>query len=350
MYMRVLYWGSLSWGSTSLARFRAMTQLADDVYGVDSSALLGEYLYRSVVQRVQIRLCWPPLIHRLAVELKRESDRYCPTCVWIDQGFQIPGDALKDVRATTGATLIHFSLDSLTAPGTSSRSFADAIGQYDYCVTTKAHELAYYRQLGARSVLLGSEGVDPDIHRPVNMSAVDTERFGCDVVFIGQAMRRRADLMASVALRTTASVKIYGRGWHRTLQRYGLGHLAHGWAFGDEYAYALCGAKIALGILNESVGDQQTTRCFEIPACGTFMLAQRTPALCELFRESIEATYFDSEEELTDKVRFYLAHETERNHIALAGFKRVQTIRCSWRDRLVSLLDQMRIALASTPR
>jgi spore maturation protein CgeB len=91
------------------------------------------------------------------------------------------------------------------------------------------------------------------------------------------------------------------------------------------------------------VGDQQTTRCFEIPACRTFMLAQRTPALCDLFRDGIEAAFFDSEQELTDKIRYYLMHETERKRVADAGYKRVQTIRCSWKDRLASLLDQMQM-------
>jgi spore maturation protein CgeB len=337
---RLLYWGALSWGSTSLARMRALATLVGDCYAINSRELLGEYLYRTLWQRIKYRVAFPPLIKEVSAQLFRECHRYQPDIVWIDQGSVVSRDVLAEMREN-GSTLIHYTLDSLQAPGMLNRVFLRAIPEYDYCVTSKAHEASEYARLGARQVLLTADGFDPAIHRPVEMSREDGERFGCDVAFIGQAMSRRINFLTSLAFQTTATLKVYGRGWPQALQPCDLNGLAGGWVFGHEYALAICGAKIALAMLNESVGDQQTTRCFEIPACGTFMLSQRTPALCELFREDREAAFFESEQELIDKVHFYLAHDAERRRIADAGYVRVQSLRCSWRDRMSDLLHRI---------
>jgi hypothetical protein len=328
---------------------RALANLVEDCYAVNSGEVLGEYLYRTKWQRAKIRIALPSLVREVAAQLLREYDRYHPDCVWIDQGALVCRDTLAEMHRT-GTTLAHYTLDSLHAPGMLNRIFGRAISQYDYCVTSKENAAEEYARLGARAVLLSADGIDPAIHRPIRLGREDFNRFGCDVVFIGQAMSRRARFLARIASQTAAIVKVYGRGWSRALEPYRLGELARGWVFGDQYARALCGAKIALGMLNDSVGDQQTTRCFEIPACGTFMLAQRTLRLRELFREGQEAAYFESEEELVDKVRFYLAHEAERQRIAEAGYARVQALRCSWEDRMADLLDRMGIDRAPKAR
>lgn len=325
---------------------RALSGLVDDCYAVNSGEVLGEYLFRSPWQRLKMRMGVGPAAWGVAAQLQREYDRYMPDCVWIDQGSLVGRNTLAAFRRGK-AKLVHYSLDSLNAPGMLTQTFAKAICEYDYCITSKSHEISKYLSHGARAVIITGDGIDPALHRPVIMSGSNLREFGCDVVFIGQAMRRRAQLIAEVALRTNAAVRTYGRGWRSALQPYGLAKLSTGWVFGDEYARALCGTKIALGMLNESVGDQQTTRCYEIPACGVFMLAQRTPSLCEVFREGQEAAYFESAEELVDKVNFYLIHERERRRIAEAGRSRVQTIGCTWRDRMAELLERMRIVSAA---
>jgi spore maturation protein CgeB len=52
------------------------------------------------------------------------------------------------------------------------------------------------------------------------------------------------------------------------------------------------------------------------------MLAERTTEHQTYFEEDKEAVYFNSFEEMIDKIRFYLQHEQSRARIAEAGYNR----------------------------
>ena len=85
--------------------------------------------------------------------------------------------------------------------------------------------------------------------------------------------------------------------------------------------------------------DLQTTRSVEIPACGSFMLAERTIEHLAMFEEGKEAAYFSSNDELLQKCRYYLAHEDERKQIAAAGHQRCENSGYSNYDRIKAIID-----------
>ena len=90
---------------------------------------------------------------------------------------------------------------------------------------------------------------------------------------------------------------------------------------GDDYCKSLQAFKISLCFLRKMNFDRQTTRSVEIPACGGFMLAERTEEHLSMFKEGKEAAFFSSNIELLEKCRYFLNHEEERNLIAKNGFK-----------------------------
>ena len=97
-----------------------------------------------------------------------------------------------------------------------------------------------------------------------------------------------------------------------------------------------------LGLLYRENRDLQTSRSFEIPACGGFMLAERTEEHRMYFEEDKEAAYFDSFDELISKLRFYISHESVRLRIARAGYQRCLDSPYRYTDRARFALDLVR--------
>jgi len=108
--------------------------------------------------------------------------------------------------------------------------------------------------------------------------------------------------------------------------------------WGESYVRALASSRIALGLLSKRIPETTTTRSFEIPAAGTFMLAERTADHMALFDEGIEAEFFSTQEELRDKASFYLSHESAREKIAAFGRQRCLKSEYHSRDQLKKVL------------
>jgi spore maturation protein CgeB len=69
-------------------------------------------------------------------------------------------------------------------------------------------------------------------------------------------------------------------------------------------------------------GEQTKGRNFEIPGCGGFQLSYYAEDLEKHFRISDEVAIYHDEDDLLEKVRYYLRHDDEREEIAQAGHAR----------------------------
>jgi spore maturation protein CgeB len=116
----------------------------------------------------------------------------------------------------------------------------------------------------------------------------------------------------------------------------------HGFVTGRDYRLALGGAKIAINLVRRANRDDHVMRTFEVPACGAFMLAERTPTHQGLFQEDREAAFFNSHEELAAKVQHWLEHDTDRVAVASAGQRKILEGRHSYADRLDQILELAR--------
>ena len=134
-------------------------------------------------------------------------------------------------------------------------------------------------------------------------------------------------------------MRIWGAFWERFRVHHPNLRVERREVFQDEYAKVLCATKINLGFLRKMNRDQQTARSIEIPACGAFMLAERTDEHLGLFVEGVEAEFFADDTEMVEKVRHYLAHEEKRREIAAAGRQRCLTSGYSNQERLSKVLE-----------
>ena len=81
-------------------------------------------------------------------------------------------------------------------------------------------------------------------------------------------------------------------------------------------------------------------RDFEVPMSGGFYLVEHLDELREFFEFGREIETYRSREEMLDKIRFYLAHDEERDRIRQAG--RARCLRDhTWQRRFATAFEQM---------
>ncbi|HXB45822.1 MAG TPA: glycosyltransferase [Puia sp.] len=94
--------------------------------------------------------------------------------------------------------------------------------------------------------------------------------------------------------------------------------------YGDEYKSAV---KESTGVLNllrkqNILEGSHNMRTFEVPGYGGLLIANRTPEQQSFFQEDTEAVYFDSLEELKDRIGFLKKHDRLIDKIKAAGYQR----------------------------
>jgi hypothetical protein len=339
--LSMLYVGQLWEGSTTVDRMRSLRELGVRVIPFDTTPYLrrGNRLVRAIANRYH----FGPRVSRLNRDLSTFADRNRGFgCVWIDKGTWIWPSTLTHLKGKGSVRLVHFTPDSALL-GNQSRHFRKSIPRYDVLFTTKPFELDMHRELGARNLILTFQSYEQTRFLPAIPSAEELRRFSSDITFIGHYDPHYAQCIRALVLRGL-QVRVWGQKW----DRYRRWHpwaanvvAAHG-VWGRDYPAALRCAKIALGLLIKGIPETTTTRTFEIPACGVFMLAERSDAHRALFDEGKEAEFFACHEELIEKARYYLAHPEARQRIAQAGYRRCLKSGYSNRARLESMLERVR--------
>jgi len=357
--MKILFLGEIGPGQTSLMRMRALERLGHTVQGVHTGEPWKQT--RWLTRQMQRRLERGSVVDEINGAIREAARQFRPHLIWAEKQEFLRVQTIEDLRAL-GATLVHFTPDPYFALNWKRTRLMDlAIRAFDVLVYCKRYERQDYEALGKPAIYMPL-GYCDEVHRPLRSS---DSGWSCAVGFLGGWEPRREQLLHAVAA-TGAEVKLWGEYWDFvrdgkwTLRRYLILRqlagsepfrlkadtlLARAWqgreVYADDYARALTGSRIGLGFLRKTWPDQHTTRSFEIPACGSLLLADRTDEHQEFFAEGKEAEFFESAEELVDKVRFYCANDRARDAIAQAGYDRCIKGKYAYVHRLSAALESM---------
>ena len=338
--LSILYVGTAS--GTCLGRARALESLGHRIRLIASG--IPRTPLASTLYRVGHHLDRPPDLFGANRGILRAAARERFDLLWVDRGREIRAATLRRLRRhAPGLRMLSYSPDDMMSRHHTSVAYRACIPIYDLHVTTKSYNVAELRDLGARNVVFVDKGYDPGVHRPIELTVADRERFACDVGFVGYFEEDRSRMMLRLA-ESGVPVVVHGPRWSHLAGAHPNLMIRGGYLDGDDYAKAICATRINLGFLRKSARDLQTARSVEIPACAGFMLAERTDEHRRLFQEGVEAEFFEGFEELLEKCRQYLTHETERAAIAAAGRRRCLEGRYDNAARLTAILEQLRSA------
>lgn len=317
--MKLLYVANIRTGTITERRVAAFGRLGCEVETFNLRPYV-QALRNPISRRLAFRLDLGPIVNVVNRDLRARAIRGGYDAVFIAKGVLINPETVALLRrhARLGVC-IHYSADP-TLVHHRTPFFVRSVPEYSLCVTTKSYDLPHYEGLSPRDVLLVPQGYDPELALPV---AGHRTKLDYDVVFIGHSERHYAAVLRSVA-EVTESIAIWGP-WAKAVRREPV--LANFWqgssVYGVEYAHRLRAGRIGLGLLSRFHPDQATTRTYEIPAAGSFLLAERTQEHQQLFVEGMEAAFFSSAVELQERIAYYLTHVEERERVAAAGQRRV---------------------------
>lgn len=262
---------------------------------------------------------------------------------------------------------------------------------YDYCLVPEKFRLEDYHRIGANPIYC-QEAANPNIYKPYPLPQE------YDVTFVGQKYGDRPAYILYL-LDNGINVRVWGPGWQTTMPvlskmlaaqfaklktQYGwkgaLLQARHNWRQAahllasqldvrlskDEempvqLPQEICGetlsdeelikmysrSKISLGF--SSCGETQRCanrvlqvrlRDFEAPMSGTFYMTEYMSELEEFFDIGKEIVCYHDKTDLADKIRYYLAHDNERERIRHAGHQRAVSDH-SWHKRFETIFHEI---------
>lgn len=252
---------------------------------------------------------------------------------------------------------------------------------FDFCLVPEKFRIKDYLAMGARPIYC-QEAANPNIYKPYDLP----QEF--DVTFIGQAYGERPAYIAYL-IGQGIDLRVWGYGWHASSQSGGredvgllerlarsgrklltpegrrilsrnLGQMLN---IGDQARlpeYVLGGllsdeemirmysrSKINIGFSgcgSTHESDERIVqvrlRDFEVPMSGGFYMVEYMEELEEFYEIGKEIVCYTGPEDLAGKVKYYLAHDAERETIRRAGYERCQRDH-SWQRRFEMAFREM---------
>ena len=308
-------------GATDYGFLRAFRRAGHSVINVPDTDFVPVG-WQSLQLKALRRVTLAAMVADYQKALIEAARQLAPQLFFIFKGTYVRAATIDAIRQL-GAVAINVYPDvSFTVHGP---HIAGALPRYDWIFTTKSYGVSDLEQgLGIRQASFLSHGYDPETHFPAALDDFDRARLASQAAFIGTWSPKKEALLGCLRKALPElDLKVWGNQWDGAAATLG-NTLMHRPLFGREYVKAICATDINIAILSEargvaSSGDLSTTRTFEIPAAGGFMLHERTAEVQSFFEEGKECAMFAGADELTAQVRHYLAHPDARMRIAEAG-------------------------------
>lgn len=333
--MKVLYIGDLCPNGTCRQRMDALSRLGLDAHPVDvrPALIAGGRIARSLRLRSQIGMA----ITRLNQHILEQAARLRPDLIWLDKPVFIRPGTLETLRRG-GARLVHYTCDNPftpTGPMGQWRLLRRSFAHVDLHLVPRQSGLEDYRQAGAGLVAMMPFAFDPFTHYPQPEARQEHP-----LVFIGSPHDRRPHFLTRMA-DAGLPISVAGPRWPRLPKV-----MIRGDGFwGAEYRAEICRSLLCMAFITHANRDSCAHKSFEITACGTALLAERSPHHQALFREDEDAAFFDCVEEAVEKARWYLSHDEARRTMARKGCQRIWSSGNSNEERMAAALAHLDPAL-----
>jgi spore maturation protein CgeB len=277
-----------------------------------------------LVARIQKRYRTGPLLYRINRDLVSSVKKARPDLTFIYRCPYVFGDTMGELKRYSKALFVYNNDDPFSPnyPKYFWRHHFAGLPHCDHIFCFRSKNLNEYRSLGySNTSILLPYYVRAKHHY---ISEKSENKYSCDVLFAGHFEPDGRDDIILRILESGIDVKLFGTEWtsskHYKTFCNTFGRIA---PLREDYNLALNSTKIALVFLSKVNHDVVTTRTFEIPATRTFMMSEYSAEGEQYFKKGVEAEYFQTPNELIDKLTFYLQNAEVREKIARAGYAKL---------------------------
>ena len=275
----------------------------------------GLILSEILALRTAARLIAPLSKRSFNTAILNEAKRLRPDILFAVKGTFIAKSTVIMLREWGIPTVIFYPDYRLQYPGLD-EGMLDAC---DLIITSKSFQVPYLAErIGEGRVAFVHHGYVPAVHRRRTPEGA-TPEYLWDVSYVGNASPSKVEWLVDVARHIgDRRFIVVGHRWMEAAKGTPLEPfiLGHGLA-GDHFARVIEHSRINIALHmgkggNQGWEDLVSTRTFEIPASGGFMLHIDNPEVRSLFKVPEEIDVFSSTDELNAKIDYYLKHPDER--------------------------------------
>ena len=265
----------------------------------------------------------------IEVERRRPDLIFC-----VLMGYEIWIETLDLIRQRSDAVIVNWATDDSWKYDQHSRFVLPC---FDVYATTYPDAQSKATQTGFRHVVLTQWGANPDtLHEPISASECRW-----DVSFVGTAYGNRTRWVSELKARHIR-VQCFGKGWD------------HGPVSSETIPEIIRQSRISLNFGDSNWmfkgmvpyrSRQIKARVFEVPGCGGFLMTESAPRIDRFYEPQKEIVVFDSIDDLTKKIRYFLSHPEQRDRIARAGYRKTRDLH-TYDRRFAQLLQEAQAIMA----
>lgn len=274
-------------------------------------------LFQAGMRRLPYHL--NPDLRRRNARLITTARQFQPTHLWlVGDNRVIHADTLAQLKSELGCKLIY-------STGTSPIIFSQMLERaaaplLDIVLVNDYYHGIQWLELGAKEMIcLPVVAIDPDFHYP---RPPDPD-FVCDVGFVGTLIPPE---LYSERINALTHLSKFNPGiWSVHDVPATLRPHVRGSALGESMLQVLSSSTISLNVHGNFMRYGGNMRLFEAAAVGTFQIVDNRPGVSEWFTPGEHLVTFSDFQDLQEKVAYYLAHPSERESIARAGYEHVRS-------------------------
>ena len=278
--------------------------------------------------RISWRLPFLANIERILVgkALIKKISAFRPQLILVIKGDEIPLELIRGIKDKFKIPVADYWIDD---PGLIdvSQKISPA---YDYFFTNDPDAVQVHKESGCPRVGFLSFGCLPDLHKKIQLSQEEYEKYGSDICFAGTVTEGRIKVLESLSdfnLKVWAPRLVYSLKEKSRIEKNKIppssplySKFTDRSVWNEELVKVYNASKIVLNI--HSPQTIPIMRDFEVTGCGAFLISDYARSLETMFMPGEEIICYKNVEELKDMVKFFLSHPQEREEIARKGYSR----------------------------